>query len=298
MSQQTGVWSGVQKQHPTWPARLPRHAAFTDKTPSPAASNSSGDASKQGGSNLKRNKWTSRLYIIPTYSINMTSMEVEANESFGPRIGREHIEFKETEKTRTTASPGIIAGFELSPRISIQTGISALRNDITISPKQIRAVRDRDGSIRYRLDCSAGSYYIDPKAGSNPSIGDSVKIASSNISMRYASIPVAILVNIGGDRVKLFATAGGEYNILTGKETSTSLSAASSDKVQQVRSEGTRKSYMNGSLGAGVEVRAGKRLSFMLTPQYRFPLSNINEESPVRTSQKTFSITSGLRIGF
>jgi hypothetical protein len=298
MSQQTGVWSGVQKQHPTSPARLPRHATFTEKTPSPAASNSSGDDSKQGGSSLKRNKWTSRLYIIPTYSINMTSMEVEANESFGPRIGREHIEFKETEKTRTTASPGIIAGFELSPRISIQTGISALRNDITISPKQIRAVRDRDGSIRYRLDCSAGSYYIDPKAGSNPSIGDSVKIASSNISMRYASIPVAILVNIGGDRVKLFATAGGEYNILTGKETSTSLSAASSDKVQQVRSEGTRKSYMNGSLGAGVEVRAGKRLSFMLTPQYRFPLSNINEESPVRTSQKTFSITSGLRIGF
>jgi hypothetical protein len=294
----TGVWSGVQKQHPTWPARLPRHAILTEKTPAPASSNTSADASKQGGSSLKQNKWTSRLYIIPTYSINMTHMEVEENESFGPRIGREHIEFKETERTRTTASPGIIAGVALSPRISIQTGLAAFRNDIEISPKQIRAIRDRDGSVRYRLDCSTGSYFFDPKAGSSPSVGDSLKIASSNITMRYASIPVAIRLNIGGDRVKLFATAGGEYNLLTGKKTSTSLSAASSDKVSQVRSEGTRKSYLNGSLGAGMEVRAGKRLSIIVTPQYRFPLSNINEEGPVRTSQKTFSITSGLRIGF
>jgi hypothetical protein len=116
--------------------------------------------------------------------------------------------------------------------------------------------------------------------------------------MRYASIPLTVRVNLGGERVKLFATAGGEYNILTGKETSTRLSAASGDKVRQVRSEGSRKSYLNGSLGAGVEIRTGKRLSIMVTPQYRFPLSNINEEGPVRTSQKTFSLTSGLRIGF
>lgn len=296
---QTGMLSGSNKQHPTWRASLPHHASLSDKfKPAPTSSKAPEGPSKQNGSGLKRNVWTSRVYIIPTYSINMTRLEVEENESFGPRGGRAHIEFKETEKTRTTASPGIITGFAFTPRISLQTGISALRNDIEISPKQIKAVRDRDGRIRYRLDCSAGSYFIDPKAGSSPSVGDSLKIASSNISMRYVSIPLAMRVNIIGDRVKLFATAGGDFNMLTDKQTSTSLSASSTEKVGQVRSEGTRKSYLNGSLGAGVEVKAGKRLSIILTPQYRFPLSNINEEGPVRTTQKTFSITSGIRFGF
>lgn len=247
---------------------------------------------------MKRNEWRSKIYLTPIMSLNMTTMEVEENESFGPRIGREHLEFRETEDTRTTLSPGIIAGYALTPRISVQTGISELKNNISVSPKQIRAVRDRDGKVRYRMDCSSGSYFLDPKAGTSPAVGDSLKIASSEIKMRYLSIPLSVRVNVGNDKVKLFATAGTDINILAGKQTRTSLSASSSDKVSPIRTEGTRKQYLTGSLGAGVEIKAGKRLGIMLMPQYRFPLGNMNEEGPVLTYPKTFSVTSGVRIRF
>lgn len=247
---------------------------------------------------LKRNDWRSRIYLTPMMSLNMTKMEVEENRSFGPRVGREHIEFRETEDTKTTLSPGLIAGFAITPRVSVQTGVSELRNDISVSPKQIKAVRDRDGKVRYRMDCSSGSYYLEPRSGTSPSVGDSLRIVSSDIKMRYVSIPLSVRVNVGNDKVRLFATAGADVNILAQKQTSTTFAGSSGEKISPVRSEGTRKQYLNGTLGAGVEIRAGKRVGIMLMPQYRFPLGNMNEEGPVLTYPKTFSLSSGVRIGF
>jgi hypothetical protein len=263
-----------------------------------SSTETSGPAAKSEAARLKRNKWTSRIYIIPVVSLNMTTMHVEENKSFGPRIGREHIEFKETEQTKTTVSPGIMAGFAISPRISVQTGISEYRNNISVSPKQIKAVRDRDGKVRYRMDCSSGSYFLDPKAGTAPTVGDSLRISSSEIRMRYVTIPLSVRVNFGNDKVKIFATAGTDFNVLAGKQTSTSLSPASGERVNPVRTEGTRKQYLNGTVGAGIEIKAGKRLGIMLMPQYRFPMGNMNEDGPVLTYPKTFSVTSGIRIGF
>lgn len=263
-----------------------------------SSTETSGPADKSEAAKLKRNNWTSRIYLIPGVSLNMTTMHVEENKSFGPRIGREHIEFKETEQTKTTVSPGIMAGFAISPRISVQTGISEYRNNIDVSPKQIKAVRDRDGKVRYRLDCSSGSYFLDPKAGTAPTVGDSLRISSSEIRMRYVTIPMSVRVNFGNDKVKIFATAGTDFNVLAGKQTSTSLSPASGEKVNPVRTEGTRKQYLNGTVGAGIEIKAGKRLGIMLMPQYRFPMGNMNEDGPVLTYPKTFSVTSGIRIGF
>ena len=253
---------------------------------------------QKGSAPLKRNDWRSRIYLTPMMSLNMTKMEVEENRSYGPRIGREHIEFRETENTKTTLSPGLIAGFAITPRISVQSGLSELRNDISVSPKQIKAVRDRDGKVRYRMDCSSGSYYLEPRAGTAPSVGDSLRIVSSDIKMRYVSIPLSVRVNLGNEKVRLFATAGADVNILANKQTSTTFAGSSSEKVSPVRSEGTRKQYLNGTLGAGVEIKAGKRVGIMLMPQYRFPLGNMNEEGPVLTYPKTFSISSGVRIGF
>jgi hypothetical protein len=293
------------KSRPTiMPAAIPRGLAWKTPSfslPSSAVRASSGEPLAAGGKGtapLKRNNWTSKVFLTPLISLNMTRMDVEENREYGPRLGREHIEFRETEESRTTLSPGLLAGFAVTPSIWVQTGISELRNDISVSAKDIRAVRDRDGKIRYRLDCSSGSYYIEPKAGTNPSVGDSLRIASSEIRMRYASIPLSVRINFGSDRLLFFASAGGDMNILTGKRTSTSLTPSSSEKVNPIRSEGTRKQYVSGSLGVGVEIKAGKRLGIMLMPQYRFPLGIMNEEGPVKTYPKTFSVTSGVRIGF
>ena len=286
------------------PAAIPPGLAWKTPSfslPSSAAKASSGQPLAAGGKGtapLKRNNWTSKVFLTPLVSLNITRMDVEENREYGPRVGREHIEFRETEESRTTLSPGLLAGFAVTPRIWVQTGISELRNDISVSAKEIRAVRDRDGKVRYRLDCSSGSYYIEPKVGTNPSVGDSLRIASSEIRMRYASIPLSVRVNFGSDRLLFFGTAGGDVNILTGKRTSTSLTPSSSEKVNPIRSEGTRKQYVSGSLGVGVEIKAGKRLGIILMPQYRFPLGIMNEEGPVKTYPKTFSVTSGVRIGF
>ncbi len=163
-------------------------------------------------------------------------------------------------------------------------------------PKDIRAVRDRDGSVRYRLDCSAGSFFIDPKSGIAPNVGDSIRISSSDIHMRYASIPFAIKATFGNGRIRYSAVGGMDMNFLVNGRSSTMLQAGNGEKFRQVRSEGLRSNFIQGMIGGEVEIRIGKRTGLVVMPQYRFALKTINEHGPVKSYPKTFSLVSGLRI--
>ena len=271
---------------------------MTSAAEMPASWNRLEDMKRQpsAGSALRQNKLTSRFSITPVMVLNMTKLKVQENRSFGGRNGRERDEYRETERTRTTSSPGILASFSITPVLSIQAGVSEFRNDISIRPKDIKAVRDRDGSVRYRLDCSAGSYFIDPKSGSVPNIGDSIRIESSFIRMRYAQIPLAMHASFGNGRLRYFTTAGLDFNFLADYKSSTVLQTGNGERSGEIRSEGLQSTFVNGTVGGGVDFRIGKRVGVVVMPQYRFALKSINEGAPVKSFPKTFSIVSGLRI--
>jgi hypothetical protein len=245
---------------------------------------------------LRPNKLMSRFSITPVMTWNKSTLTIQENKSFGGRNGRERVEYRETEQTRTTFTPGILMAFSISPVLSIQTGVTEYRNDISVSPKDMRAVRDRDGRVRYRLDCSAGSYFIDPKRGTAPNVGDSVRIASSDIHMRYASIPFSLKATFGNGRIRYSASGGMDMNFLVKGRSTTMLQAGSGEKFGQVRSEGLRSNFIKGMIGGEVDIRIGKRTGLVVMPQYRFALKTINEHGPVKSYPKTFSLLSGLRI--
>lgn len=240
----------------------------------------------------------SRISVMPILSANTTSKRIEENKEFGPRNGREHREMAETETYGTTVSPGLYAAFEITPRLSVQSGFSELRNEISISPKEIKAVRDQDNNVRYRLDCSAGTFFIDPKTGTPPIVGDSIRLKGSNVQTRYASIPLHLMYHLGNGRLKVYGLVGAEMNLLVGRNATTTFQNAASQQLGMVRAEGLRPTMVNAVMGAGLELGIGKRLSLNVIPQYRTALRNANEEGPVKSYPKTLSVAAGLRVGF
>jgi hypothetical protein len=265
------------------------------KQATPVITNPSGG--NKAGSGINR-QLLSRISLMPMLSSNTTHKKIEEDESYGPRNGREHREIEETESYGTTVSPGLYAAFDITPRISVQSGFSELRNEISISPKDIRAVRDRDNNVRYRLDCSAGTFFIDPKTGTTPSVGDSIRVKSSDVRTRYASIPLHLMYRVGTGRLSFFGMAGAEMNILVNRTATTTFQNASSLPFGTVRAEGLRPTTVNAVVGAGVEYNLGKRLSLSLIPQYRTALRSANEEGPVKSYPKTVSVAAGLRVRF
>ena len=249
------------------------------------------------GSGINR-QLLSRFSLMPMLSSNTTHKRIEEDETFGPRNGREHREMEETESYGTTVSPGLYAAFDITPRLSVQSGFSELKNEISISPKDIRAVRDRDNNVRYRLDCSAGTFYIDPKTGTTPSVGDSIRLKSSDVRTRYASIPLHLMYRVGTGRLTFFGMAGAEMNILVNRTATTTFQNASSQPLGTVRAEGLRPTTVNAVVGAGIEYGIGKRLSISVIPQYRTALRSANEEGPVKSYPKTVSVAAGLRVRF
>jgi hypothetical protein len=235
---------------------------------------------------------------MPMLLVNTTSKRIEENENFGPRNGREHREMAETESYGTNVSPGFYAAFDITPRLSVQSGFSELRHEISISPKEIKAVRDRDNNVRYRLDCSAGTFFIEPKTGTTPIVGDSIRIKGSDVKTRYASIPLHLMYRVGNGRLRVYGMAGAEINFLVGRNASTTFQNAASQRLGTVRAEGLRPTTVNAVMGAGLEAGIGKHLSLSVIPQYRTALRSANEAGPVKSYPKTFSVAAGLRVNF
>lgn len=245
-----------------------------------------------------RREQTFRISFMPFVSVNTTQKSIKEDERYGTRNGREHREMAETESYGTTVSPGLYAAFDITPKLSIQSGFSELRNEISISPKEIRAVKDRDDKVRYRLDCSAGSFFIDPKTGTTPGIGDSIRLKGSDVRTRYATIPVHLLYRVGSGRVRGFAMAGADVNILVNRNATTTFQNASGLTFGTVRAEGLKPTTVNAVVGAGVELGLGRRMAITVMPQYRVALNSPNVDAPVKTYPKTLSLTAGLRVSF
>ena len=247
---------------------------------------------------LKPSRILSRFSVTPVMAYNHTSIEVRENRFHMGRPGDDRRSFRETEQSAATFSPGILAEFRISPALSIQSGVLGLTNRLRIDEKDIKAVRDRDGAVRYRLDCSAGSYFIDPKTGTAPNAGDSIRIGSSEVRSNYIGIPVTLQLRGGKGRVSYFASAGVNVNLLTGKQASAIIKGTSSQPVAPVRSEGLKTAFVSGVVGGGVDIRMNKWMSVTVQPQYRFSLGRVNEGFRENAFPKTFSVMSGFKFDF
>lgn len=199
-----------------------------------------------------------------------------------------------TEHLPSKISGGILADFRIAKNLSIQSGLGLMQLDVNIQPKQIRAEKDIDGKVKYRLDCSAGTYFINPKQGNYPRPGDTITTQMATNSLKYLNIPLNVKYHFGNNKLQFFAAAGTGINILTGQN----LNAMVKHQYQYYggRTTNLKSSYFNGMIGGGATYFVGKRIGIYVSPQYNFALTSMNEGLPVKSLPRTFNMQTGITI--
>ncbi|MGB4773213.1 MAG: outer membrane beta-barrel protein [Chitinophagaceae bacterium] len=203
-------------------------------------------------------------------------------------------DMERTEQLPSKVSVGVLADFRIAKNISLQSGLGLMQLDVTIQPKQIKAEKDIDGKVKYRLDCSAGTYFINPKQGNYPRPGDSITTQMATNSLKYLNIPLNVKYHFGSNKLQFFATAGTGINILT----SQNLDAMVKHQYQYYggRTTNLKSSYFNGMIGGGATYFVGKRIGIYVSPQYNFALTSMNEGLPVKSLPRTFNMQTGITI--
>lgn len=230
--------------------------------------------------------------LTPVVAWQKNSVHVEGD---GSRWGQEMKEGMErTEHTPARVSAGLMADVKASRNITIQTGLMLTQFDVHIDPKKVVAVKDIDGKIRYRFDCSAGTYFLNPKQGTYPRLGDTSTTRYSTNALNYINIPLNVKWHFGNSKLQFFAAAGAGMNFLLNQDLNAGL-------MHQYHYEGGRaanlkSSFFNGMIGAGMNYSISERIGLTLSPQYQFAITPMNENMPVKSLPRSFTVQAGLQI--
>ncbi|TAH01610.1 MAG: PorT family protein, partial [Sphingobacteriales bacterium] len=235
-----------------------------------------------------------KFSLTPYVAFQNHSVKLKDDGSNWGKNMREDME--RTEQLPSQVSVGILADFRITKNLSLQSGLGLMQLDVTIQPKQIKAEKDIDGKVKYRLDCSAGTYFINPKQGNYPRPGDTVTTQMATNSLKYLNIPLNVKYHFGSNKLQFFATAGTGINILT----SQNLDAMVKHQYQYYggRTTNLKSSYLNGMIGGGATYFVGKRIGIYVSPQYNFALTSMNEGLPVKSLPRTFNMQTGVTVKF
>ena len=238
-----------------------------------------------------------KFSFTPLGSLNFISNKIEDNHNHTSWMVSERDEIENTESQKLSYSFGLLADYKIAPRITLMAGLSLTQQTTTINPKAIRAVRDDAGKIKYKFECSAGTYYINPKYGTMPSIGDTAYTIYSENKLQYINLPVGAKYHFSTGRLTFYGMAGFAANFLVKQHLQTGLQNTNYyGKPKQPKVVGLNNAYFDGILGAGLDYSLGKRFALSFMPNYRFALTSINKDMPIKAYPRMFSLAAGVRI--
>ena len=284
----------ASRQMPGNTARISSDNALSDAVKSNPANNLSIPVKNRKNNQLD----LPRFSITPMASLNLMSNKIEGDPSH-PGQGNEVDDIEETEKEKLSYTYSLLFDVKIAKRLTIQTGIGYMQKTTSIDPKQIPAVKGADGKIKYQFDCSAGRYYLNPKYGTWPRVGDSAYTIASANELHYINVPLAVKYYFGNNKLNFFALAGADANFLLGQDLTTGLYGASYyGKKTPPKPIGLNNVFVSAMLGGGINYSLNRWLGLTFSPTYRFALNPINKDMPFKAYPRNFSLAGGVRFSF
>ncbi|MDQ2753424.1 MAG: outer membrane beta-barrel protein, partial [Bacteroidota bacterium] len=228
------------------------------------------------------------FFAAPNFSFEKIGYEDHHRNGQGGTGQERHRE----EDNNFSLSGGVLLNYRLNKNWSLQSGVSVTAFSTSIAPKTIYAITDNNGQIRYELNCSLGSAYLSPKNNSPLAVGDSSGTSAGTSQLVYINIPALVSYHINKGRFSLLPTAGAALNVLASGKIKTGLD----DNKVTTSINGLKRTYLNGSVGFGVEYKLTPKLSLGIRPNAKFTLTPINKDMPVKSYQNYLSVEAGVRI--
>jgi hypothetical protein len=239
-----------------------------------------------------------RISITPMASVNLMSNHIVHNPAHPGTTGNHKEDIERTEQEKLSYTVGLLIDVKIAKRMTFQTGIGYMEKTTFIDPKEISAVKAPDGKIKYQFDCSAGRYYLNPKYGTWPRVGDNAYTMASANKLNYITVPLALTYYFGNNKWSFYAMAGGDANFLLGQDLTTGLNGASYYGKKSTAPVGLNNVYVNGILGGGVNYSLNRWLGLTVSPSYKFALNPINKDMPFKAYPRSLSLSGGVRISF
>lgn len=239
----------------------------------------------------KANRFSVSAFVAPNFSFDRLE---DDGRLAGP--GRNRRDAHRDEKENISFSAGLLLNYDVSKNWRLQTGIGFSTSSASVAPKTVYALTDNNGHTHYELHCSSGYVYLSPKDGAPPAPGDSAQTLGTRFKLSYVNIPVLVSYQVNKGRFTLLPTIGAGFNILTSNNTTTSLMKGAASESTSANISGLKPGYVDGYIGLGIEYGLARKLSIGLRPKARIAFTSINQQTPVRSYENSFSVEAGVRI--
>ncbi len=240
---------------------------------------------------------TAHTFSLSLFAAPNFSFEKIEDDHDRDRAGGMRPDGHRGEQNNFSVSGGALATYQFNKNISLQSGVSVTAFSTFIAPKTVYAKPDNSGHVRYELNCSLGSAYLSPKNNAPLVAGDSSQTFAGTSRLVYINVPLIASYQINKGRFSLQPAVGTGLNVLVDGKIKTGLNDAVGGNAKTTTSiTGLKRTYLNGSVGFGVEYKVSPKISLGLRPNAKFSLTPINKEMPVKSYQNYLSIEAGVRI--
>jgi hypothetical protein len=203
------------------------------------------------------------------------------------------------ERSDLSFSFGILLGYAVGKRISVQTGITYAASNISINPTEIYAEKNNAGLIKYRYNTSYGYGYLQPSFSSSPAVGDSLFADGANHTLHYITMPVMVKYKIGKKKLSFNPGVGVGLNILTKATLTTDLVDNLNRETETIsKLEGIKKLSASLIFTPELQYQLTKKVNLSLSPSFKYSLGPINKGNVVKTYPYTIGVGLGVVYKF
>ncbi|NNM95729.1 MAG: outer membrane beta-barrel protein [Bacteroidia bacterium] len=219
--------------------------------------------------------------------------ESTMDESSSPAAikARENYEF--------ACNAGIRAGFDISKRWLLRTGLYYNSYTFDIRQTVLTAKQQDNGTTGYSILTSSGIVHI-PYSGGNPNLGDSIKVKGSS-NRSYLCIPLQLGYYVySGVKFRLSIIGGIvlSMSVNDGSVISWQNTGLQDGTVAIQNTEGINTFVYGSTFGVSASYLLGKGVSLFAEPEIQAEFSSANNSLPIRTYPYFLSLGTGICYHF
>jgi hypothetical protein len=272
-------------------------------------------AIKRADSLKKEDSASGSSVFVPKKQITLAGIlsKMSVSVFYAPGLNDDFLDDKENDPTNTITAnvlnteqdgygayaTGLRLGFDVSDKITIQTGCSYRLYSYSIDPTTIYAQKQETGQLGYSLPTSSGTIFL-PYSNGVIHSGDSLDIEGSS-SRGYISIPLQFKYKLlAGTVLGFYVTGGFSANFSVYKETLINWENTGLQQgdivVQSIYGLSNVQYTYNIGFGANYLINNG--LSLFIEPYMDASITAINKNTPVIIYPYFFGIALGVTYHF